>query len=62
MMELQVAVALTGILGAGLSSYIGVRVALAEIRKDLEAQKERIGQNEKRLDRLEASYFDRNRE
>lgn len=56
-MEINLLISLAGILGAGLSAYVGVRVALAEVKGELKHHGEYIDQHAKRLDRLESRYF-----
>lgn len=55
--ELALVFALITILGSGASVYVGVRVALAEIRTFQKAQEKRLDKVEDRLDRLEERYF-----
>lgn len=55
--ELQFAIALVTILGSGASVYVGVKVALAEIRTGLGSLEKRVERAESRLDRLEEKYF-----
>lgn len=56
-MELNLLISLAGILGAGLSSYVGVRVAMAEMRGDLKRHEGSITDLKSRVDRLEKPYF-----
>ena len=58
-MELNLLISLAGILGAGLSSYVGVRVALAELRGEVKRLNKEIMDLESRADRLEKPYFNR---
>lgn len=72
-MELQVIISLVTVIGAGISVYVGVRVALAEIRRDLRALETADAQLERtvarefsdirdRVQRLEDTYFRGTRE
>ena len=45
------------VLGSGLSVYVGIRVALAEIRKDIQFLKEKDVQTDKKIDRLFDKVF-----
>lgn len=45
------------ILGAGLSAFLGVRVALAEVRTKIEAHEDKLKEHNSRLNRLEEPYF-----
>lgn len=56
-MEVDLLISLAGILGAGLSAYVGVRVAMAEVKNDLKHHAGYIAEHAKRLDRLENRYF-----
>jgi hypothetical protein len=47
------------IVGAGLSAYVGVRVALAELKRDIANQKEAHKGIVERVERLEQPYFQR---
>ena len=58
-MELNLLISLAGILGAGLSSYVGVKVALAELRGEVKRLNKEIMDLESRADRLEKPYFNR---
>ena len=53
----QLLIAAIGIIGAGLSAWIGVKVALAQVLTHQQNQKEDIADICKRLDRLENPYF-----
>ena len=55
--ELQLVFALMTVLGSGGSVYVGVRVALAEIRTLQKSLERRVDKCEERLDRLEDKYF-----
>jgi len=48
---------LMSIFGSGFAAYIGVRVALAEIKKDIETIRMRQEELSRRIDRLELPYF-----
>lgn len=56
-MELNLLIALSGIVGAGISSYVGVRVAMAEMRGDLKRHEGAITDLKDRVHRLERPYF-----
>jgi hypothetical protein len=60
-MELNLLIALAGIFGSGLSAYVGVRVALAELRGDIRRLDKSVVKLEERASRLEQPYFDRER-
>lgn len=53
----SVAVSIITIIGAGISSYVGVRVALAKIDRDITNQKERIEDNSNKITRLENLFL-----
>lgn len=55
--EVQLVFALITVLGSGASVYVGVRVALAEIRTMQKSLERRVDKVEERLDRLEERYF-----
>jgi hypothetical protein len=55
--EVQVIISLGTVICSGISVYVGVKVALAEIRRDIVAQQDRLEEHGRRLDRLEAGYF-----
>lgn len=57
MNELQLLLSAITVIGAGISSYLGVRIALAELRKDVASLKETDIEHGKRLERLEAPFF-----
>ena len=50
-MQVQVIISLLTMLGAGISVYVGVRVALAEIRRDIRAIEEAIVANQRLSER-----------
>lgn len=62
--RIQLLISIAGIIGAGVASYAGVRVAITEIRgqlrthekqfENIAVEMERAG---RRLDRLEGKYF-----
>lgn len=63
-MEMILQMAIT-IVGAGIAAYVGVRIAIAEIRGDikrhddaLEKHDERFERFEKRVGRLEQPFFE----
>ena len=55
--ELDLLSKLLTIVLAGVSSYVGVKVAIAEIRGDIKRHDEKLSEHDDRLDRLEAGYF-----
>ena len=55
--ELQLVVGILVVLGSGVASWVGVKVALAEMRQRQDNHDEDIGKLEKRVDRLEEKYF-----
>jgi len=57
--ELNILISLAGIIGAGFSSYYGVRIAQAEIRRDIAHHQDRIDDHHQRINRLEQPYFRR---
>lgn len=57
MAELQVIVGMLVVLGSGLASWIGVKVALAEMRQRQDNHDDQLEKIERRLDRLESKYF-----
>ncbi len=56
--EIQLGLSVLTIIGAGIAVYVGVKVALAELRRDLAAQKDRITAISERITRLENPYFE----
>lgn len=58
---IQLGLSVLTIIGAGVAVYVGVKVALAELRRDLSAQKDRITAVDSRVTRLENPYFERPR-
>jgi len=58
-MELNLLIALIGILGSGISAYIGVRVALTEIQGNVRTLFKQDEALDRRVIRLEEPYFDR---
>lgn len=58
-MELNAVIALAGILGSGFSAYMGVRIALAEVRSDIRHLQSATKSLDTRVERLEAPYFER---
>lgn len=57
--QLQLLIGAFTIIGAAITGYIGIKVALAEVRKDIKNNDEEISRLDKRIDRLERPYFDR---
>ena len=55
--ELQLIVGILVNLGSGISSWAGVKVALAEMRQKQDSHDESLTKLEKRVDRLEEKYF-----
>lgn len=58
-MEINVVIALAGIFGSGVSAYVGVRVALAEVKGEIKRHQEALEDHSERLLRLERPFFDR---
>jgi hypothetical protein len=56
-MDYQLLVPLITVLGAGLASYVGVKVALAEMRIKIEALEDTQSDLKSRVVRLESGYF-----
>jgi hypothetical protein len=56
-MEVQVIISLGTVICSGISVYVGVKVALAEIRRDISFQQKQIDEYGERINRLEAGYF-----
>jgi len=63
LLELQPILTIITILGSGVSAYVGVRVALAVVTRDVSNLKEDVKEiradHGSRLNRLEARYFKR---
>ncbi len=68
MIELQIMISVITVFGSGISVYVGVRVALAEVKRDVsflkEKDKEIVGridregdESNRRIRRLEDVYF-----
>jgi hypothetical protein len=55
--QIQLLISVLGIFGAGLASYVGVKVAIAEMRRDLKNHQERLDYQDRRLERLESPFF-----
>ena len=55
--EAQLIIAVLTMIGSGVMCYIGVRVALAEIRGDVKRHDEQISDMSDRIVRLENEYF-----
>jgi len=45
------------IMGAGVAAYVGVRVALAQVQRDIGALQREDEKMLRRIDRLEERYF-----
>jgi hypothetical protein len=61
--QLQVLIGALTIIGAAITGYVGIKVALAEVRKDIKNLGIIIDKLDKRIDRLENPYFiNRNRD
>lgn len=56
-MEITVLINMAGIMGAGVSAFVGVKVALAQVQRDVRNLEKSQEKAEKRLDRLEQRYF-----
>ena len=56
-MELNLLISIAGIMGSGISAYVGVRVALAEMRGDVKRLDKDVGMHDQRIARLEEPYF-----
>jgi len=56
-MEITVLINMAGIMGAGISAFIGVKVALAQVQRDVRNLEKSQEKAERRLDRLEQRYF-----
>lgn len=66
--QINLLISVAGIIGSGLAAYVGVRVAITEIRGKISAHDDRFKdgdrrqtQVEGRVDRLEGDYFNRKR-
>lgn len=57
--QLQLLIGAFTMIGAAITGYVGIKVALAEVRKDIKSVNQACDKLEKRLDRLETPYFDR---
>ena len=55
--EYQIAISALTVLGAGFSVYVGVRVALSELRKDISTLTRDIVTLDARIKRIEDPYF-----
>ncbi len=58
-MELNLLIALVGILGSGISAYVGVRVAMTELQGNVKTLFKQDEALDRRVVRLEEPYFDR---
>ena len=56
-MNWELVTPLITILGAGISSYVGVRVAIAEMRVRLDTFEDNQKDLKSRIERMEAGYF-----
>lgn len=56
-MEVTVLINMAGIMGAGISAFVGVKVALAQVQRDVRNLEKSQEKAERRLDRLEERYF-----
>ena len=57
-MELDpILISVVGLIGSGLSAYVGVRVGLAEQKVKIEALKEQVDRIEHRMERLQTFVF-----
>lgn len=57
--EIQLLISAIGIILSGAGGYIGIKVALAEVRRDIEANVENHKKLEERVNRLERPYFEK---
>lgn len=57
--QLQLLIGVFTIIGAAITGYAGIKVALAEVRKDIVNLNEACEKVERRLDRLESPYFNK---
>lgn len=56
-MSIHLALAALTIMGAGISAYVGVRVALAQVQRDISSLQREDEKILRRIDRLEDRYF-----
>ncbi len=56
-MEIQLVISVITVIGSGISVYVGVRVAIAEIKGDIRRLDEAREDVSRRLDRLEGAHF-----
>jgi hypothetical protein len=59
MVEINLLISLSGVVGAGISAYLGVRVALAELRGEIKRLDLGLQDLVSRTERLEAPFFER---
>lgn len=59
--QLQLLIGVFTMIGAAITGYVGIKVALAEVRKDIKNLNQACEKLEKRLDRLENPYFNERR-
>lgn len=55
----QVFTILVTIIGAGFTSYVGVKVALAEMRENIKSINKDLTEIDSRVKRLESPFFDK---
>jgi hypothetical protein len=55
--QVQVLISVLTIAGSGLSVYVGVRVAIAEMRRDIRSHDKQLDEVRERIERLEKPYF-----
>lgn len=55
----QILTILITIIGAGFSAYVGVKIALAEIRQNINSINKDLLEHDGRIKRLETPYFDK---
>lgn len=56
-MDQQTIIAIITVVGSGVSVYVGVRVAIAELKAEISRLKEQNREQDARIIRLEDSYF-----
>lgn len=59
--QLQLLIGAFTIIGAAITGYVGIKVALAEVRKDIKSLNELCEKLDRRVDRLESPYFNERR-
>lgn len=55
--QLQVLIGALTMIGAAITGYVGIKVALAEVRKDIKTLNWLVEKLDERIDRLESPYF-----